>query len=133
MSDIFTEQICEVCHGSFTVHKHRGGVAEGTCLECGTHYFYGGDRQPLPEEGATYELCITVHAKKDGEWKVETPFEVLRTYTDRQHAMEGFEEVNDPEGFRDPDCKVWAMVRMWNADRSIGEWIAPEPRKGMRI
>lgn len=131
MSDIFTSDVCDKCHGEFTVTKNADGTASGFCPTCGRIHLYGTPREPIPDEGATYDVFVTEDTLEGGEWKRTTLHELVHTFPTREQAERFYERYMDPRGEKDGKHKTWVMVLKRNGDEA--EWILPEAVRGCRL
>lgn len=133
MSEIFMSDVCDKCHGEFRVTKYPDGTVSGICPTCGKVHIYGYPREPIPEDGATYDVFVTEDTLENGKWVRTTLHELVRTFTNKAQAEQFYKEYIDPNAEKDGIHKTWVQVLMRSKDRTVGEWYLPESIRGCRL
>jgi len=131
MSDVFVYDVCDKCHGEFRVTKHSDGTASGLCPNCGKVHLYGYPREPIPDDGAQYDVFVTEDTLINGKWERTTIHELIRTYATMAQAQRMYDEMMDPRAEKDGQHKTWVMVLKRNGD--LAEWVLPEAVRGCRL
>ena len=122
--------VCPRCHGEVKVYSDPTGF-EGTCPTCGKIIAVGREREPIPDNGCQWEIYISEDTLVDGEWVRTITHDRIRTYGNKDQAIEAYKLLHDPEGKKDGEHRTWAMVLRRNG--GLAEWYLPESVRGCRL
>lgn len=123
--------VCTRCHGEVRVYVDGDGSFEGTCPTCGKSIGSWKEREPIPDEGAQFDVFVSEYTLSDGEWVQTVNHELIRTYTDMAKAQRFYDEIMDPRAEKDGTHKTYVMVLKRRGD--MAEWVLPEAVRGCRL
>ena len=123
--------VCTHCRGEVRVYVEGDGSFSGTCPTCGKYIGSWKDREPIPDEGAQYDVFVTEDTLQDGEWVRTSTHELIRTYTTMEQAQRLYDELMDPRAEKDGTHRTWVMVLKRRGE--MAEWVLPEAVRGCRL